>query len=348
MPLSAQSVKSKALRLGFNLIGIAHAQPSPYLDAYFRWIEQGMHGEMSYMTRADRQSRRRDLSVILPGARSIIMVGLDYQTAAIPPEVLNDPARGRIAAYAWGLDYHDILTPRLETLAEWIRVEQGYNLKQRVYVDTGAILERSHAQQAGLGFIGKNTMLIHPRRGSSFFLGEILTDLEFDAYDEPARPTLCGSCTRCLKACPTNAFPRPHVLDARRCISYLTIEHKSSIDPLLRPQMGNWVFGCDICQDVCPFQRFAVPSGESSFFPTDIERAAPRLLDLLALDAASFHQRYYGSPMYRIKRDRLLRNACIAAGNWGSDEAVPRLKHLLDDENPLVREHAAWALEQIL
>jgi epoxyqueuosine reductase len=260
---------------------------------------------------------------------------------------LNDPSRGRIAAYAWGLDYHDILTPRLEQLAAWLRAEAGQDMTHRVYVDTGAVLERSHAQQAGLGFTGKNTMLIQPRRGSTLFLGEILTSLEFDPYDRPHRPTMCGSCTRCLQACPTDAFPEPYVLDARRCISYLTIEHKGTIDPALRPLMGNWVFGCDVCQEVCPFQRFALPSSERRFYPQDIDRAAPRLLDLLALDDDMFHARYYGSPIYRIKRERLVRNACIAAGNWGNPEAAPLLQRLLDDPSTLVQEHAAWALEQI-
>jgi epoxyqueuosine reductase len=361
MPVSAQALKNRAFEMGFNLVGITRAEPSPRLEAYFRWVEAGMQGEMGYMARPDRQARRRDLNVILPGVRSMVVVGLDYQTVAAPEVILNDPSRGRIAAYAWGLDYHDILTPRLERLAEWmvnvsptpypLSMQWGENSAHssyRVYVDTGAILERSHGQQAGMGFTGKNTMLIHPRRGSSFFLGEILSDIEFDAYDQPGRETMCGSCTRCLKACPTNAFPQPHVLDAWRCISYLTIEHKGSIDPALRPLMGNWVYGCDVCQDVCPFQRFALPTREAAFYPADMERAAPKLVDLLALDENGFQQRYSGSPIARIRRERLVRNACIAAGNWGSEAAVTPLRGLLDDASPLVREHAAWALETIL
>jgi epoxyqueuosine reductase len=348
MALSAYALKRKALELGFNLVGITPAQPSPRLDAYFRWIDAGMQGEMGYMARPDRQARRRDLNVILPGIRSLVVVGLDYHTAAIPEAILNDPSRGRVAAYAWGLDYHDRMLPRLETLADWLAAEYGSRAgRYQVYVDTGALLERSHAQQAGLGFTGKNTMLIHPRRGSSFFLGEILSAVEFDAYDQPGRETMCGRCTRCLTACPTNAFPQPYVLDARRCISYLTIEHKGSIDPVLRPLMGNWVFGCDICQDVCPFQRFALPTQEQTFYPADVERAAPRLLDLLALDENGFQQRYYGSPIARIKRERLVRNACVAAGNWGSEAAIVPLEELLDDASPVVREHAAWALGEI-
>lgn len=344
MSFAAQNLKDRALEIGFNLVGITPAVPSPTLHAYLRWIDAGMHGSMAYMARPDRQQRRRDLNVILPGARSLVVVGVDYSTFAVSPAVLEDPSRGRIAAYAWGIDYHDILTPRLEALAVWLCAESG---QQRVYVDTGALLERGHGQQAGLGFIGKNTMLIHPRRGSTFFLGEILTDLEFDAYDPPHRPTLCGKCTRCLSACPTNAFPQPHVLDARRCISYWTIEHKGEIDPDLRPLMGNWVFGCDVCQDVCPFQRFALPTAEHTFYPSDPDRAAPPLLDLLAMDEAAFQVRFAGTPLARIRRERLVRNACIAAGNWGNPAAAAPLTHLLSDASPLVRHHAAWALERL-
>jgi epoxyqueuosine reductase len=347
MVFSTDLLKTHALEFGFNLVGITPAEPSPYLDAYLRWAAAGMHGEMGYMARPDRVARRRDMNLILPGVRSLVVVGLDYRTAAIPEGMMKDPSRGRIASYAWGVDYHDVMTPRLETLAEWLRQESGQTMSHRVYVDTGALLERSHAYTAGLGFTGKNTMLIHPRRGSLFFLGEILTDLEFDTYDRPGPATRCGSCTRCLNACPTGAFPAPHILDARRCISYLTIEHKGVIDRDLRPLIGNWVYGCDVCQEVCPFQRFAPLTSESDFYPVNLDRGAPHLLDLLALDATAFKARYAGSPILRIKRDRLVRNACIAAGNWGSEEAVPALVHLLDDHSPLVRGHAAWALGHI-
>jgi epoxyqueuosine reductase len=343
---SAQALKSKALELGFNLVGITPAAPSPTLNAYFRWIEAEMHGSMNYMARPDRQARRRDLNVILPGVRSLLVVGLDYGTS-LPEAQLSDPSRGRIAAYAWGTDYHDLMTPRLEALADWLRIESSEGISHRVYVDTGAVLERSHAQQAGLGFIGKNTMLIHPRRGSNFFIGEILTDLTFDAYDQAGRETMCGSCTRCLTACPTNAFPQPHVLDARRCISYLTIEHKGWIDRDLRPLMGNWIYGCDICQNVCPFQRFAKPTHETAFLPVDIDRTAPPLLDILMLDESAFEQRFHGTPIERIKRERLIRNACIAAGNWRDEAAVQTLTRLLNDNSPLVRGHAVWALAQV-
>ena len=347
MLFSASQLKEQARALGFNLVGVTPAAPSPHLAAYFRWIDANMQGEMGYLARPDRQARRRDLNVILPGARSLVMVGLDYQTLTLPAEIAGDPARGRIAAYAWGRDYHEILAPRLEELAAWLREHGGGELRHRVYVDTGAVLERSHAQQAGMGFIGKNTLLISPQRGSYFFLGEIITDLAFDAYDQPHRETMCGSCVRCQVACPTAAFPQPYVLDARRCISYLTIEHKGWIDQSLRPLMGNWVMGCDVCQAVCPWQRFAIQTLEPDFYPLDIDRAAPPLLDLLALTDASFAERYGGTPLSRIKRERLVRNACIAAGNWADPAVAPALAGLLHDPSPLIRGHAAWALGRI-
>ncbi|MGH2521185.1 MAG: tRNA epoxyqueuosine(34) reductase QueG [Anaerolineales bacterium] len=345
--ISSQRLKSQALALGFNLIGLTPARPAPHLRAYFQWIEAHMHGAMGYLAREDRQARRRDLNAILPGVRSLVIVGLDYHTLELPESLLADPARGRIAAYAWGRDYHDLMLPRLKALAEWLRGESGGEIRYKAYVDTGAILERSHAQQAGLGFVGKNTMLIHPRRGSDFFLGEILTDANFDAYDQPGREGLCGTCARCLAACPTNAFPQPYVLDARRCISYLTIEHPAWVERDLRPLMGNWVFGCDVCQTVCPWQRFAVQTHESSFFPISPDRAAPKLAELLALDPAGFERMFRGTPVERIGRDQLVRNACIAAGNSGITDLVLCLEELLTDPAPLVRGHAAWALARL-
>ena len=220
---------AQATALGFNQIGITYARPSPTLDAYMQWVGQSMHGSMTYLARDDRQIRRQDLNVILPQVQSLIIVALDYMTLTPPDDMIRDPLRGRISNYAWGADYHDIMTPRLKQLAQWLQAHIDGDVQYKVYVDTGAVLERSHAQQAGMGFIGKNTMLIHPRRGSYFFLGEILTTYTFDAqdYDKPHKETMCGSCTQCLVACPTNAFPNPYMLDARRCISYLTIENKT-------------------------------------------------------------------------------------------------------------------------
>lgn len=343
--LSARHVKDRALALGFNLVGLTPARPAPHLDAYFRWLESHQHGAMEYLARADRQARRRDLNVILPGARSLILVGLDYHSLQLPVHLLNDPTRGRIAAYAWGQDYHAVMLPRLKELAEWL--QSAGAIRWKAYVDTGAILERDHAQQAGLGFIGKNTLLIHPRRGSDFFLGEIITDAEFDEYDAPSRDTMCGSCARCLAACPTNAFPQPYVLDARRCISYLTIEYAGEIDEALRPLLGNWVFGCDLCQTACPWNRFAVQTHVTDFFPITPERAAPPLSDLLTLDESRFTARFAGSPIARIGRPQLVRNAAVAAGNSGQVEFRPLLEKLQHDDSALVRHHAAWALTRL-
>lgn len=378
-----KNLEQQANALGFNMVGTVTAVPSANLSAYLRWIDAEMHGKMGYLARPDRLERRQDLNVILPGVQTIISVGLEYSTVPIPPAIANDPSRGRISNYAWNIDYHNVMTPRLKELASWLKAQNsGSDVATKVYVDTGAILERDHAQAAGLGFMGKNTMLIAPQRGSCFFLGEILTTLEIDQTanrQSPISPTpSCGSCHRCLDACPTNAFPEPYVLDARRCISYLTIELKDWIPRELRPLMQNWVYGCDICQVVCPFNRFSQPTKEVSFYPQGEWRPeigdffdsqspipnlqsplwdtiAPPLLDLLSLDATSFAEQFAHSPIKRIKLTRLVRNACVAAGNWGSQTpalndavvAVPALINLLTDPEPIIRGHAVWALQQI-
>lgn len=347
----AASLKERAAELGFNRVGVIPAGPARRLDAYLRRIADGMHGEMGYLARPDRVARRVDPGIILPGVQSVVVVGLDYYTAELPPALAADPSRGRISNYAWSVDYHEVMTPRLEALSGWLRQQpEAGEVSSRVYVDTGAILERDHGETAGLGFTGKNTMLIDPRRGSWFFLGVLLTTRPLE-YDPPpaARPHMpsCGRCTRCLTACPTAAFPKPYVLDARRCISYLTIELKGWIPADLRPLMGNWVYGCDVCQDVCPFNRFARPTAEATFYPVNCDAAAPPLPELLALNEESFIRRYADSPIRRIGRGRLVRNACVAAGNWGSPVAVPAMVDLLRDAEPLVRGHAAWALQRI-
>ena len=365
-----EQLDEKARDLGFDLVAATAARPGRRLDAYQRWIAAAMHGEMGYLARPDRLLRRQDLNQILPGVQSIICVGLHYQTLKLPPAVAADPSRGRISNYAWGADYHDVMIPRLRALADWLEGTSNTAVTSKVYVDTGAILERDHAESAGLGFTGKNTMLIHPRQGSYFFLGEILTTLPITGHRPPAtnrRLPACGTCRRCLDVCPTGAFVAPYVLDARRCISYLTIELKGWIPRALRPFVGNWVYGCDICQEVCPFNRFATPTDEIAFYPkgraTDggtiinqspltinhslFDAIAPPLLDLLTLDEAAFHKRFAHSPIRRIKRARLVRNACVAAGNWGGAASVPALSALLADPEPLVRGHAAWALRQI-
>ncbi|MCX7939064.1 MAG: tRNA epoxyqueuosine(34) reductase QueG [Anaerolineae bacterium] len=346
--LSAALIREKALELGFDLVGFAPAGPTPGADQFLAWLEAGYHGQMAYL--ANAPERRLDPRAVLPGARTVVVVGLSYETLAVPYEVLRDPSRGRIARYAWGADYHEVITPVLRAFGEWL------SLESRAYVDTGPVLERNWAQRCGLGFIGKNTCLIHRKRGSYLFLGAVLIAEELpDAFDDQPQPALfsgCGRCVRCLDACPTRAFPAPGVLDARRCIAYLTIELKGSIPEPLRPLLGNWVFGCDVCQDVCPYvRRFSRPSDSPlarAFYPPSIDRAAPKLVDLLQLDRVTFNQRYKRTPLARAKWRGLLRNACVAAGNWGSPEALPYLQRLAACDEPLVREHAAWAIARII
>jgi epoxyqueuosine reductase len=378
----AERIQSRAMELGFDLVGIAPAGIAPHAKDYAAWVASGFAGDMAYLARDP--DRRSDLDRVLPGARSIIVVGLNYHTIDLPDEIKQDPSRGLIARYAWGVDYHDLMTPRLEELAQFVREES--RIETKVYVDTGPVLERDWAQAAGLGFIGKNTCLIHPRRGSWLFLGVVITDVPLDpspsdrsnpansgaspspagernplAWGEddaagaevppraaPRKDTAqigCGTCTRCLAACPTNAFPAPYVLDARKCISYLTIELKGSIPVELRPLMGNRIFGCDICQDVCPWPtRFAAPTQERAFYPVDLDRAAPKLNDLAQLSEEDFKRRFAGTPILRAKRRGLLRNVAVALGNWGSTEARAALKTLARDPDPLIAEHARWGL----
>ena len=342
-----EQIRNQARDLGFDLVGIAPAHPTPYLDAYRSWLAHGYHGEMGYLARPDRVERREDPARVLPGARSVVCVGLNYYPGALPADIARDPARGLISNYAWGADYHTLMLPRLEELAAFIGARAGGDVAHRSYVDTGPVLERACAAEAGLGFIGKNTCLINPQVGSWLFLGEILLDAALEPTSEEKTRVSCGTCRRCLDACPTGALVAPYVLDARRCISYLTIELKGPIPHELRPALGNRVYGCDVCQAVCPWQRFAQPTAERALQPEKPDRAAPALLDLLAMNEETFHQRYEGTPILRTGRGRLLRNAAVALGNWGDGRAVPALARALGDAEPLVREHAAWALGRI-
>jgi epoxyqueuosine reductase len=323
-----EQICTRARDLGFDLVGVTFAHPVPRLDAYMTWISQGYHGEMGYLARPDRVERRKDPDQILPDARSVVCVGLNYYPGALPAHPEQDSTHGLISRYAWGVDYHDLMTPRLQELAAFISVEVGVwpgrEVKVRAYVDTGPVLERAYAARAGLGFIGKNTCLIHPRMGSWLFLGEILVDVEL----EPTAAQMgisCGTCRRCLDACPTGALVAPYVLDARRCISYLTIERQGAIAPELRPLMGNWIYGCDVCQMVCPWQRFARPTKERSFQVEGAHRAAPALLDLIAMDEEAFYRQYRGTPIFRIGRHRLLRNVAVALENWENVTTQPGL-----------------------
>jgi len=370
-------VKEKAYELGFDLIGIAPARRAPHADAYASWVDSGYAATMGYLARD--VARRQDPRHVLPGAHSVVVVGLSYFVADPPADLWDDPSRGRIARYAWGADYHVAMLPRLGQLAEFIAYQARREVQSRLYVDTGPVLERDFAAQAGLGFIGKNTCLINPTMGSYLFLGEILVDLELD-YDEPAtdsgaqiefeahrapaiyrgeansvgvsspstrRVATCGACTRCLEICPTHAFPVPYVLDSNRCISFLTIELKGSIPVELRSLIGNWIFGCDVCQSACPWpRRFSRPS-RLPFLNYDPEQIAPKLLDLISLSDDEFRARFRQTPLWRAKRRGLLRNVAVALGNWADPQAVPALRRALDDPEPLIREHAVWALTQI-
>ena len=334
----------RARQLGFDRVGITPADPPQRdLAAYRAWLDRGDHAGMGYMARPDRVERRADPTVILPGARSVVTVAVNYAPGSPSPE--DDALRGRVSRYAWGQDYHDWILLRLERLGDWIVAETEAQ-RYRAHVDTGPVLERAFAARAGLGFVGKNTCLIAPRLGSWIFLGVVLVDVDLPPVGEPLPPR-CGTCTRCLDACPTGALAAPHRVDARRCISYLTIEHKGAIPPALRSQMGDWIFGCDVCQAVCPWQRFARPTEVDAFRAPSVDRARPALLELLALDEAAFRRRFRGTPLLRTGRERLLRNAAVALGNLADSRAIPALRSALTGDAPLVRGHAAWALGRI-
>jgi epoxyqueuosine reductase len=295
---------------------------------------------MAYLS--GQVEKRSDARVAFPWARSLVCVGLQYDTPG-PYSTAAPEGRGWIARYAWGDDYHDVLVALLDRLALRLAELVG-PFRSRRYADTGPIVERAYAAAAGLGAWGKNTCLLHPEHGSWFFLGELVTDLEM-APDAPL-PDLCGSCTACLEACPTGALPEPYRLDATRCISYLTIEQRSAIPEALRVPTGRHVFGCDICQDVCPWNRRRRARGPAAFEPRP-GLAAPDLAELAALDAEAFAARFRRSPVKRAKRRGLLRNVAVALGNAGGAEQRPLLERLATDEDPLVREHALWALRRL-
>lgn len=343
----AEQVKGLALDLGFELAGIAEPAPDPAAAAAYRdWLAAGRHEPLAYMARPDRVQRALDPRLSLPELRSVLVVGKNYFTGQLPPELAADPSRGLFASYAWAADYHGLLSRRLEALRERLSAELGRAVGARVYVDHGPLLERDLGRRAGLGFVGRNGMLIHPRWGSWFFLGELLLDLELPP-DPPDPRGGCGRCSRCLPACPTDAFPAPYVLDAGRCISTLTIELKGAIPLDLRPLMGNRVFGCDLCNEACPYnRRFARPSEDPELAPHP-DRVAPPLLDLIALDEAGFRARYGHTAVARSRRRGLLRNVCVALGNWASPQALPALASAVQDMEPLIRGHAAWALGRL-
>ena len=333
-------IKAEAQILGFDLVGISAVTPPPHEQSFAQWLRDGLAGKLAYMERTE--SLRRDPSKLVPWAVSVISVGMNYQTRHSRPA--SSPTQGWISRYAWGDDYHNVIANRLEALLARIDELHEGQVRGKAFVDSGPVMERDFAGIAGLGWIGKNTHLISPQKGSWFFLGELFLDLPL-AYDRPIRER-CGACELCLRACPTGAFVGPYVLDARRCISYLTIELKDWMPRPLRPLIGDHIFGCDICQEICPYNVKASATDEPAFQP----RAglhAPDLIPLLALTENEFRQRFRGSPILRAKRRGFLRNVAVALGNLKSFAAVPALIRALEDGESLVRGHAAWALSQI-
>ena len=347
-------IRARARALGFDRVGFAAPSPSRHMDFYRSWIEEEAHGEMGYLARDDSIARRADLRLTMADVRSVVLVTHNYHQPD-PPGLADDPGRAVIARYARGDDYHDVMKRRLVKLLAEIEGDAGRRVSGRAYVDTGPILERELAMRAGLGWLGKNTMLIDPKRGSYFFLGVLLLDLDLPE-DERFTEDRCGTCRSCLDACPTGALlgrdaRGAPVMDARRCISYLTIEHRGPIPRELRAKVGNRIYGCDICQEVCPWNvKFQTPAAEPAY------RARPGLDGpllvelaerLLAMDDAAFARAFRGSPVKRARRDGLLRNVCVGLGNYGGDGAVAPLTRALWDAAPLVRGHAAWGLGRV-
>ena len=336
----AARAKALALETGFDLAGVASADAPRELAFFAEWIARGYAGEMSYLTA--QAARRGDARAAFPWARSLLCVALQYDTPA-PYSTAAEPGRGWIARYAWGDDYHDVLKGLLERLRARLLEELG-PFESRVYVDTGPIVERAYAAAAGIGAWGKNTCLLHPEHGSWFFLGEVVTALEM-APDAP-QPDLCGSCTACLDACPTGALPAPYLLDATRCISYLTIERRGSIPEAQREGIGRHVFGCDICQDVCPWNRRRRHRGAAAFEPRP-GLQAPDLVELAGMGDEAYRERFRRSPLKRAKRRGLLRNVAVALGNGGDPRHLPVLRRLAADPDPIVQEHARWAARRL-
>ena len=329
---------SFAREVGFDSCRVAACNFAPHADEFRNWLDEGGHGEMSYMERAEE--KRRDPQKVLPDAHSIVVLALNYFQGE-QPRRSQTAATGRIARYAWGDDYHDLIQSKLDKIDEFLREFGG---RQKCYVDTGPVLERDHAAQAGVGWHGKSTMLIDEQLGTWFFLAEVLTTLELPP-DKPV-PDRCGTCERCIKACPTGAITAPHRLDARRCISYLTIELKGPIPLDLRPLIGNRIFGCDDCLDACPWNRFAQVSQETAFSARH-STTGMLLRDYLSMDDNEFRALFRNSPIKRIKRRGLLRNVCVALGNVGDPSDLPALERAAVDPEPLVAEHAKWGIQQI-
>jgi epoxyqueuosine reductase len=329
-------LKTEARRLGFSLAGVCPAVSPTGIGRFEQWLAAGYAGEMRYLpNRAEAYTHPRH---VLDGVRSVVMLAFDYRTAE--PQA-SQPGQGRVSRYAWGSDYHDLIRARLRSLCDFLRSESP-ECTVRAVVDTAPLLERDFAQLAGLGWIGKNTLLLNKQRGSWFFLAALLTDLELE-YDQPHTADHCGTCRACLDACPTGAFVDAYVLDARKCISYLTIESRGPIPPELRAGVGDWLFGCDVCQEVCPWNERAPVTDEPSLAPPD-GRMTCDLIALFELDDAAFRARFRHTPLWRPKRRGLLRNAAIVLGNQRPAAGADALIHGLHDTDPLVRGACAWAL----
>ncbi|HWQ05179.1 MAG TPA: tRNA epoxyqueuosine(34) reductase QueG [Longilinea sp.] len=339
-------IKAEAARLGFPFAGITTLAPPPHLESFLTWIAAGRHASMTYLSVPHNLEKRASPDLILPEAKSILVLGMPFMPS-LNGGSSTDSQFGQVASYAWGADYHEIIPPRVVELAGQIGDHLGCQVKHRAYTDTGPILERDFAQRAGLGWAGKNTCLIHPKKGSYFFLAELFIDIELEP-DLPFLPDQCGNCRRCIDACPTDCIREDRTLDADLCISYQTIENKGPIPLNLRPKIGNWVFGCDVCQQVCPWNRFATSDEVDPVFQPRAEIFAPELVAEILLDAPAFNQKFRFSPIRRAKRRGYLRNVCIALGNSQDAEALPGLITILRNEpEVLVRGAAAWALGQM-
>ena len=338
----SERIKTVAADLGFDLCGIVPAAPPSHGQAFREWLGHGFQGEMMWLSR--NLETRLDPQRVLRGAQSAVVVGLSYFVENPPSELWNDPSRGRIARYAWGRDYHTVIHSLLKKLAAFIETEAGGKVQTRAFVDASPMFEKDLAENAALGRVGKNTLLITRAFGSFCFLGEVLVDIPLEA-DSPASDLPdCGPCRTCLDACPAGALVGPYTLNAGRCISYLTVEHKGDIPVELRPKLKNWIFGCDECQQVCPWTQRLSKSGRQRFLKYEPEHAAPKLETLMAMDEAAFRERFDGTAILRTGRQRLLRNAVVALGNWGTAEARAILEPTARDADPLIREHALWAL----
>jgi epoxyqueuosine reductase len=335
-------IRAKAAELGFAAVGIARADAAPRAaERLHQWLAEGRHGDMIWME--ERAHQREAPASLWPEVRSVIALGMSYAPAADPLRLAGEGEVGRISVYAQGGDYHDVVKRQLKALGRWLASDAGCDLK--VFVDTAPVMEKPLAEAAGLGWQGKHTNLVSRDEGSWLFLGAIYTTLDL-APDRAGRD-LCGSCDACQRACPTAAFPAPYRLDARRCISYLTIEHAGPIPHEFRRAIGNRIYGCDDCLAVCPWNKFAASAAANLAFQPRAELTAPALADLLALDDAGFRQVFAGSPIKRIGRKRMVRNAAIAAGNSGLVGLVPVLERLRQDEDAVVREAVEWAIEEL-